>query len=119
MLSTEPLQEGKLVRMTIFLPGQSVPLLIDQAIVRWIDRGQVGLEYVALPLEQLDRLCALLLTAERERSLPSEDVGSGTTPFESSAGPGSIAIAGWLPFTHIQNVPKNPSWLRLRREEAP
>ena len=70
MLSAERLKEGTLVRVTIFLPDHSVPLQIDRAIVRWVDQAHVGLEYVSLPLEQLDRLCPLVLKAERERALP-------------------------------------------------
>src|SRR5215216_3860214 len=68
MVSGKPLQEGTYLKVSICLPDQVDPIRIQKAIVRWMEKGQVGLEFVSLQLEELDRLCALSLTAERRRT---------------------------------------------------
>jgi len=71
IVSGECLQVGTLLKVSICLPDQIDPLRIDKAIVRWVEKGQIGLEFVSLRLEELDRLCALSLTAERGRAAAS------------------------------------------------
>ena len=68
MVSDKCLQQDKYLKVSICLPDQRDPIRIDKAIVRWVEKGQVGLEFVSLQLEELDRLCALSLTAERRRT---------------------------------------------------
>jgi hypothetical protein len=67
MVSDDCLQVGNFLKLSIGLPDQMDPLRVDKAIVRWVEQGQVGLEFVSLRLEELDRLCALSLAAESGR----------------------------------------------------
>ena len=63
---------GRHIAQGLHLPPDQIdPLRIDKAIVRWVEKGQIGLEFVSLRLEELDRLCALSLTAERGRAAAS------------------------------------------------
>jgi hypothetical protein len=68
MFSAEHLQEGQHVKVSICLSDQTDPLRIEKAIVRWVQKGQVGLEFISLQSEELDRLCALSIAAERGRT---------------------------------------------------
>ena len=68
MVSGKCLQEGTYLKVSVCLPDQIDPIRIQKAIVRWVEKGQVSLEFVSLQFEALDRLCALLLTAERRRA---------------------------------------------------
>jgi hypothetical protein len=68
MVSGKCLQEGTYLKVSLCLPDQIDSIRIEKAIVRWVEKGQVGLEFVSLQLEALDRLCALLFTAERRRA---------------------------------------------------
>lgn len=44
----------------IFLPDFKWPLRIDQALVRWVDGNQLGLEFTSIRLAQRERLTNLI-----------------------------------------------------------
>ncbi|WP_181416701.1 PilZ domain-containing protein [Nitrospira lenta] len=61
--SSIPLEIGMIVRLSLFLPDHPWPLRINQAIVRWIDCKEFGLEFVDITMAQRERLRALVIKA--------------------------------------------------------
>jgi len=59
--SCVPLQKDMILKLSLFLPDYRWPLRVDQAIVRWIDGQEFGLEFIHLRLAQRERLRALLM----------------------------------------------------------
>lgn len=55
------LQAGMVLKLSLFLPDQKWPLRIDQAIVRWIDHHEFGLEFTSIRLAQRERLRAMIM----------------------------------------------------------
>lgn len=55
------LQAGMVLKLSLFLPDYRWPLRVDQAIVRWVDGQEYGLEFIHLRLAQRERLRALLM----------------------------------------------------------
>lgn len=51
------------LRLSIFLPDFQWPLRINQAIVRWIDKDEFGLEFVSITMAQRERLRTLVMKA--------------------------------------------------------
>jgi hypothetical protein len=62
-VSTLSLQPGLLLRLSLFLGDHRWPLRIDQAIVRWVEGEEFGLEFVSIRLAQRERLRALVMKA--------------------------------------------------------
>ncbi|TKB59486.1 MAG: PilZ domain-containing protein [Nitrospira sp.] len=54
---------GMLLKLSLFLPDFKWPLRVDQAIVRWIDGKQFGLEFTSIRLAQRERLRGLIMKA--------------------------------------------------------
>ncbi len=54
---------GMLLKLSLFLPDFKWPLRVDQAIVRWIDGKQFGLEFISIRLAQRERLRGLIMKA--------------------------------------------------------
>ena len=52
---------GMLLKLSLFLPDFKWPLRVDQAIVRWIDGKQFGLEFTSIRLAQRERLRGLIM----------------------------------------------------------
>ena len=52
---------GMLLKLSLFLPDFKWPLRVDQAIVRWIDGKQFGLEFSSIRLAQRERLRSLIM----------------------------------------------------------
>lgn len=61
--SSIPLAAGMILRLSLFLPDHQWPLRINQAIVRWIDNNQFGLEFTDITMAQRERLRALVMKA--------------------------------------------------------
>lgn len=60
--STIALTVGMPLRLSLFLPDSyKWPLRVEQAVVRWIDGEQFGLEFTEFRLAQRDRLRALMM----------------------------------------------------------
>lgn len=55
------LQPGMTLKLSLFLPDHKWPLRVDQAIVRWVEGQEFGLEFVSIRLAQRERLRALLM----------------------------------------------------------
>lgn len=62
--SSIPLEIGMLLQLSLFLPDHQWPLRINQAIVRWIDQNEFGLEFVNITMAQRERLRALVIKAK-------------------------------------------------------
>jgi PilZ domain len=58
------LEVGMALKISLFLPDFKWPLRIDQAIVRWTDDGQFGLEFTSIRLAQRERLRTLIRQAK-------------------------------------------------------
>lgn len=58
-----PVEVGMKLRLSIFLPDFQWPLRINQAIVRWIDKDEFGLEFVSITMAQRERLRTLVMKA--------------------------------------------------------
>lgn len=58
-----PLAAGMILRLSLFLPDHQWPLRINQAIVRWIDNKEFGLEFTDITMAQRERLRALVMKA--------------------------------------------------------
>lgn len=56
-----PLERGLVLKLSLFLEDHRWPLRVDEAIVRWVDGQQFGLEFVGIRLAQRERLRALLM----------------------------------------------------------
>jgi PilZ domain len=54
---------GMLLKLSLFLPDFKWPLRVDQAIVRWIEGKQFGLEFTSIRLAQRERLRGLIMKA--------------------------------------------------------
>ncbi len=59
--SSITLQPGMMLKLSLFLPDHKWPLRVDQAIVRWVEGPEFGLEFVSIRLAQRERLRALLM----------------------------------------------------------
>ena len=56
---------GMLLKLSLFLPDFKWPLRVDQAIVRWVEGKQFGLEFTSIRLAQRERLRNLIMKARR------------------------------------------------------
>lgn len=61
--SSIPLEIGMILRLSLFLPDHQWPLRVNQAIVRWIESKEFGLEFVDITMAQRERLRALVIKA--------------------------------------------------------
>ena len=52
---------GMILKLSLFLADFKWPLRVDQAMVRWIDGKQFGLEFTSLRLAQRERLRGLIM----------------------------------------------------------
>jgi len=60
--STIALTVGMPLKLSLFLPDSyNWPLRVEEAVVRWIDGEQFGLEFTEFRLAQRDRLRALMM----------------------------------------------------------
>ncbi|HEX7766971.1 MAG TPA: PilZ domain-containing protein [Nitrospira sp.] len=59
--SSIPLENGMMLRLSIFLPDHQWPLRINQAIVRWIENKEFGLEFIDITMAQRERLRTLVM----------------------------------------------------------
>ena len=60
--STIALTVGMTLRLSLFLPDSyKWPLRVDQAVVRWVNGEQFGLEFTEIRLAQRERLRALMM----------------------------------------------------------
>jgi hypothetical protein len=56
---------GMILKLSLFLADFKWPLRVDQAIVRWIDGKQFGLEFTSIRLAQRERLRNLIMKVRR------------------------------------------------------
>lgn len=54
---------GMMLKLSLFLPDFKWPLRVDQAMVRWIEGKQFGLEFISIRLAQRERLRGLIMKA--------------------------------------------------------
>ena len=47
---------GKQIQVRLVVPGEEKPLLIDQALVRWVDEDSFGIEFLKVNQERRDDL---------------------------------------------------------------
>ena len=59
--SSVELAVGIVLKLSMFLTDFKWPLRVDQAIVRWIDGKQFGLEFTSIRLAQRERLRSLIM----------------------------------------------------------
>lgn len=59
--SSVEVQIGATLKLSLFLDDFKWPLRVDQAIVRWIDGKQFGLEFTSIRLAQRERLRSLIM----------------------------------------------------------
>ncbi len=59
--SSVALPMGGLLKLSVFLPDHKWPLRVDEAIVRWINGQQFGLEFTSIRSAQRERLRALVM----------------------------------------------------------
>lgn len=55
---------GKQIQVRLVVPGEEEPLLIDQALVRWVDEDTFGIEFLKVNQERRDDLEELIDTFE-------------------------------------------------------
>jgi hypothetical protein len=55
---------GMILKLSLFLPDFKWPLRVDEAIVRWIEGKQFGLEFTSIRLAQRERLRNLIMKAK-------------------------------------------------------
>ena len=54
-------QPGMLLKLSVFLPDYLWPLRVDEAMVRWVNGQEFGVEFTSLRLAQRERLRALVM----------------------------------------------------------
>jgi len=59
--SSIELPPGMMLKLSVFLPDPGWPLRVDQALVRWRDGQEVGIEFINIRDAQRGRLRTLLL----------------------------------------------------------
>lgn len=59
--TTVEVKVGMCFKLSLFLPDFKWPLRIDQALVRWVDGNQFGLEFTSIRLAQRERLRNLIM----------------------------------------------------------
>lgn len=59
--SSIPVEKGMLLRLSLFLSDHQWPLRINEAVVRWIDGEEFGLEFVNITMAQRERLRTLVM----------------------------------------------------------
>ncbi len=62
---------GMLLDLQIFVPGDPLPLLIDQAIVKWVKESEFGVDFdISQPKEaqQITKVIASLVKAQHSSS---------------------------------------------------
>lgn len=62
--SSVALQIGMLLKLSLFLPDHKWPLRVDEAIVRWVNGQDVGIEFTCIRPAQQERLRALVMKAK-------------------------------------------------------
>lgn len=62
--SSIALQIGMLLKLSLFLPDYKWPLRVDEAIVRWVNGQDVGIEFTSVRPAQQERLRALVMKAK-------------------------------------------------------
>ena len=66
-----PFPCGTRVRLQLWLPEQSEPVKIEQAVVRWVANDQFGVSFLDVPPDaraRLEHVFRLLHEAQQERS---------------------------------------------------
>jgi PilZ domain len=63
--SSVDVKVGMLLNLSLFLPDFKWPLRVDQAIVRWTEGKQFGLEFTSIRLAQRERLRNLIMKVRR------------------------------------------------------
>jgi PilZ domain-containing protein len=54
-------QPGMLLKLSVFLPDYLWPLRVDEAMVRWVNGQEFGVEFTGIRLAQRERLRALVM----------------------------------------------------------
>jgi hypothetical protein len=54
-------QPGMLLKLSVFLPDYLWPLRVDEAMVRWVNGQEFGVEFTRIRLAQRERLRALVM----------------------------------------------------------
>ena len=62
--SSVELKVGMILKLSLFLPDYQWPLRVDQALVRWVEGEQFGLEFTSIRLAQRERLRALIMKVQ-------------------------------------------------------
>ena len=63
--SSVELKVGMTLKLSLFLSDYPWPLRVDQALVRWVEGQQFGLEFTSIRLAQRERLRDLIMKARR------------------------------------------------------
>jgi len=61
--SSIALAPGMTLKLSLFLPDHNWPLRVDEAIVRWVEGRDFGMEFLSIRQAQRERLRALLMKA--------------------------------------------------------
>jgi hypothetical protein len=64
--ATSPIEvrRGMIVKLSVFLPDHQWPLRVEEAIVRWTNGQEFGVEFTSIRLAQRERLRALIMKAK-------------------------------------------------------
>ena len=58
--------KGAELKLQLFLADYSWPMKVDRAVVRWVKKRTVGLEFVALQSSQRDRLVRVIMKLKQD-----------------------------------------------------
>jgi hypothetical protein len=62
-VSPVEVRRGMIVKLSVFLPDHQWPLRVEEAIVRWTNGQEFGVEFTSIRLAQRERLRALIMKA--------------------------------------------------------
>jgi hypothetical protein len=64
--SMEPLELGRRLKLSVFLPdGHTWPVRVEQAVVRWVNDRDCGLEFLSIRPPHLHRIQQLIMKKKR------------------------------------------------------
>ncbi len=71
LISDRPAETGQSLRLSVFLPDVPWPLRVDQAVVRWVNGPEFGVEFVGIRSSGRERLRLVLMKLNDPVRMPS------------------------------------------------
>lgn len=74
--SAQPVKTGTTLRLRLFLPDDEKPILIEQAVVRWVKQGKFGVKTIRIGKDDGQRLNRFIVQSVNKVSRPVPEPAS-------------------------------------------